>query len=92
VTDVVTADTFLWAKGQPTDTASWALFCSPPYDFYVDRAMEMLELIGSLIDRAPRGSVVVVEADARFDFETLPGPDRWDVRRYPPAVVGLLRI
>ena len=91
-TEVVTADTFLWARDQPTDTVAWAVFCSPPFDFYLERAAEMIELIGSLIDRAPPQSVVVVEADRRFDFETLPHPDRWDVRSYPPAVIGLLRI
>jgi 16S rRNA (guanine966-N2)-methyltransferase len=89
--EVVGADTFLWARNHPTESeAAWAVFCSPPYDFYVDRATEMLTLIASLIDRAPKESVVVVEADDRFDFATLPRPDDWDVRRYAPAVVGVL--
>ena len=91
-TEVVTADTFLWARGQPTRTDAWAVFCSPPYDFYIDRAAEMIDLIGSLVNRAPSQSVVVVEADRRFGFEALPHPERWDVRSYPPAVIGLLRI
>ena len=69
----------------------WAVFCSPPYDFYVDRADEMLELIAGLIQSAPAESVFVVEADARFDFQTLPDPQAWDVRSYPPAVVGIYR-
>jgi 16S rRNA (guanine966-N2)-methyltransferase len=91
-TEVVTADTFLWARDHPTSDLAWAVFCSPPYDFYHDRATEMIKLIGSLVDRAPPQSVVVVEADRRFDFQTLPHPDRWDVRSYPPAVIGLLRV
>ena len=69
----------------------WAVFCSPPYDFYIDRADEMLELIGGMIQSAPVGSVFVVEADARFDFQTLPDRQAWDVRPYPPAVVGIYR-
>jgi hypothetical protein len=35
--------------------------------------------------------MVVVEADEMFDFQSLPQADRWDVRNYRPAVVGLLR-
>lgn len=89
--EVVGADTFLWARDNPTERqAPWAVFSSPPYDFYLDRAEEMLALIASLIDRAPDDSVVVVEADERFDFAALPEPGDWDVRRYAPAVVGVL--
>ncbi len=68
----------------------WVVFCSPPYDFYVERAGEMLELLAGLIASAPPGSVFVVEADGRFDFRQLPDPPAWDVRQYPPAAVGLL--
>jgi hypothetical protein len=35
--------------------------------------------------------VFVVEADARFDFLTLPDPQAWNVRSYLPAVVGIYR-
>jgi hypothetical protein len=34
----------------------------------------------------------MVEADESFDFQTLPQADRWDVRTYRPAFVGLLRL
>ena len=77
----------------------WLVFCSPPYVFFVDRQQEMLDLITAIIEHAPVGSIVVVEADSRFDFERLPGHiaqkkerDGWDVRSYPPAVVGVLRL
>jgi 16S rRNA (guanine966-N2)-methyltransferase len=90
-TEIVAANTFLWARDHPSSSdRPWAIFCSPPYDFYVGQTENMLKLIGSLIDRAPAGSVVVVEADKRFSFATLPHADDWDVRRYPPAVVGVL--
>ena len=36
-------------------------------------------------------SIFVVEADNRFDFQTLPEPSAWNVRSYPPAVVGIRR-
>ena len=99
--EVVAGNVFIWWKRQqrqpgfgchalPADRP-WAVFCSPPYDFYVNRADEMRELIAGLIRSAPAGSVFVVEADARFDFQTLPDRQAWDVRSYPPAVVGIYR-
>jgi len=90
--EVVTANVFLWAKHRPRlGLDPWVVFSSPPYDYYVDRADDMVELIGSLIDSAPAESVFVVESDDRFDFEQLPQPETWNCRRYPPAVVGVYR-
>jgi 16S rRNA (guanine966-N2)-methyltransferase len=101
---VIAGNVFIWARrrsGQPgtaIDAAGdlpadrrWAVFCSPPYEFYVSRTGEMLELISGLIRSAPPGSVFAVEADDCFDFQTLPDPQAWDVRPYPPAVVGVFR-
>jgi 16S rRNA (guanine966-N2)-methyltransferase len=68
----------------------WLVFCSPPYAFYVDRRENILELIRAISEHAPAGSVVVVEADERLEFGLLPGDD-WNVRAYPPAVVGIWR-
>lgn len=76
----------------------WLVFCSPPYAFFVERLEDMLSLIRAVLECAPEGSTMVVEADERFDFSSLPGGvanskgDRgWDVREYPPAVVGVWR-
>ena len=71
----------------------WLVFCSPPYAFFVERQAEMLELVGGVMQHAPAESIVVVEADERFDFALLPGGDanEWDVRTYAPAVVGVWR-
>jgi 16S rRNA (guanine(966)-N(2))-methyltransferase RsmD len=96
---VVVGNTFIWwqRQGKPhcttlsSDGEPWAVFCSPPYDFYVERAGEMLGLIAGLFDAAPERSVFVVEADARFDFQQLPDFHAWDVRSYSPAVVGIFR-
>jgi 16S rRNA (guanine966-N2)-methyltransferase len=79
------------APDLPTCDNPWVVFCSPPYDFYVERIGEILELIAGLTEAAPAGSVFVVEADARFDFGRLLDPQAWDVRSYPPAVVGIFR-
>lgn len=84
------ADTFIWAKrtAELGSTPS-VFFCSPPYDFYVDRLDAMLELIAWACRVAAVPSVIVVEADQRFDMGRLPDANQWDIRPYPPAVVAL---
>jgi 16S rRNA (guanine966-N2)-methyltransferase len=80
---------------RPTERAPWLVFCSPPYAFYSERAAEMLDLIRRIQEHAPRGSILIVEADEQFDFDTICGEsgsdEQWDVRTYAPAVVGLWR-
>jgi 16S rRNA (guanine966-N2)-methyltransferase len=95
--EVVVGNTFFWWQRQSgpqgvtvgSNDAPWVVFCSPPYDFYIERTAEMLDLIGGLIGAAPAESLFVVEADARFDVQQLPNHPAWDIRPYPPAVVGL---
>ena len=71
----------------------WLVFCSPPYDFFIDREGETLELLQTLRDKAPKGSIFVIEADDRFDFDLLevdiPPKKR---RSYPPAEVGIFTV
>ena len=93
---VIPGNTFVWWKmqakrGPMSIERPWAVFCSPPYEFFVSRVDEMLELVSGVMLAAPAESVVVVEADERFDFQKLPEPEAWDVRTYPPAVVGIYR-
>ena len=100
--EVIFGDAFLWTRKQlavsnlksqisnSSPSPPWLVFCSPPYDFYVERTADMLNLVDTLWSRLSPGSTLVVEADERFDFSRLPEPDRWDVRTYPPAVVGIL--
>jgi len=89
-TEVVAANTFIWFRRQPDlGTAPWIVFCSPPYDFYVERQEEMLALIQGLFDHAPPESILIVESDERFDMTLLPQAETWDVRPYPPAVLAL---
>ena len=92
VTHIVTSNVFVWWKRKPSlGPQPWVVFCSPPYDLYVDRTEEMLALIAELAAAAPPQSVLVVEADRRFDFGRIPKPDAWDIREYSPAVVGIYR-
>jgi 16S rRNA (guanine966-N2)-methyltransferase len=83
----------------PNPQSPWLAFISPPYAFYLERQDEMLMLIEAILKYAPPESMLVVEADQRFDFSLLPGRVKehrsesgWDVREYAPAVVGVLRI
>jgi 16S rRNA (guanine966-N2)-methyltransferase len=92
---------FLWAKRDMAIAASnptpWLVFCSPPYAFFHERQSEMLDLIGRIREHAPAGSILLIEADDPFDFELLRGDatsdeyQAWDVRSYPPAVIGVRR-
>jgi 16S rRNA (guanine966-N2)-methyltransferase len=92
---------FLWAKRDLPRAAlsntPWVVFCSPPYVFFQERQAEMLDLIGRLREDGPSGSILIVEADEHFDFNLLTGDSSsneyqaWDVRSYPPAVVGVRR-
>jgi 16S rRNA (guanine(966)-N(2))-methyltransferase RsmD len=91
-TEIVPGNVFIWAKRHPDlGTAGWLVFCSPPYEFYASRTGEMLELLGGLIHSAPEKSIFLVEADDRFNFDLLPNPKAWDIRSYPPAVIGVHR-
>ncbi len=88
---VVAGDTFVWfARNKLPANRPWLVFCSPPYDFYVERKAEMLQLINKLFHDAPHDSLMIVDADDRFDTSCLPQADRWDVRRYAPAVIGVI--
>jgi 16S rRNA (guanine966-N2)-methyltransferase len=91
-TEVVPGNTFIWFQRHPKLSQSpWVVFCSPPYDFYVERTAEVLELLSGMIAAAPSKSVFAVEADERFDFKLLPEAEKWDVRTYPPAVLGIMQ-
>ena len=111
--EVLATSAFLWGKrdlananqpccnaahGNPQSDLPWLVFCSPPFAFYVDRQDDMLALVSAVLKHAPPASIVVVEADERFDFNMLPGGavgDKrdagWQVRKYSPAVVGVWR-
>jgi len=83
-------DAFLWTKSfAPTDGTPLVVFCSPPYEFYVQRKAEMLELIARWFQIAPTGSQLVVETDERFELAALPAANQWDVRDYPPAIIAI---
>ncbi len=86
------ANAFIWIqRDAPPRDRPWLAFVSPPWALFLEQPDAMLALIGRVIELAPSGSIVVVEADEPFDISRLPQAGDWDVRSYPPAVVGLLR-
>ncbi len=95
--EVIASDTFFWANNriattaQSHSTSPWLVFCSPPYDLFVSHFDSMMELIATVGTAAPTDSLMVVEADKRFDMGNLSDQFTWDVRSYPPAVVALGR-
>lgn len=92
LTEVVAGDVFHWSRHlPPVGDRRWLVFICPPYRLFVESRDEMLALTTRMLAAAPAESIVVVEADARFDFGTLHEAERWDVRTYSPAVVGIWR-
>lgn len=98
VCEVAPANTLIWIQQAATliDLATaarqarpWVVFCSPPYQLYLDEPEAMVHLLATLQKLAPPGSVIVVECDAEFDLEQLPQCDSWVVREYPPAVIAI---
>lgn len=92
---VISADTLVWFRREirlPSATADdpWLVLCSPPYDLFAARGNELSRLLMRLWETSPLRSAFMVEADERFDFTTLPEPEKWLMRNYPPAHVGLL--
>lgn len=99
VTDVcrvIPANTLIqFRKSAPFDgpdpTAPWVVFCSPPYDLYVQQTAELMALLETIRQRAPARSWLVVECDERFDLGRLPGAEEWSERDYSPARIAMWR-
>jgi len=90
-TEIIFGDAFRFtADIRPIGDEPLTIFCSPPYDFYIERKPEMLALIARWTCICPAGSQIVVEADERFDLRELPNHEQWDVRTYSPAMVAIL--
>lgn len=88
---VLPANSLLWSKRLPELPAiPWVVFCSPPYDLYLQQEPEVMSLVTTLLDAAPAESLFAVECDLRFDTARLPRADQWDVREYPPAVLAVM--
>lgn len=91
-TTILPANVLLWPRRLPAlPSAPWVVFCSPPWNLYVEEAEAVLALISTLVEHAPPESIFVVEADLRFDLQRLPRAGEWMLREYPPAVIAMLK-
>ncbi|MBX9789293.1 MAG: RsmD family RNA methyltransferase [Pirellulales bacterium] len=95
-TRVVVADTFAWVRSALTGELAnrrepWLVFCCPPYEYYVSRDQQLLQMLEEIAAVAPPASTIVVECDRRFDTNRLPATLSWDIRQYPPAVIAIGR-
>jgi 16S rRNA (guanine(966)-N(2))-methyltransferase RsmD len=95
--EVHSSDSFFWVRQfvkpdakRPQDP--WVVFCCPPYDFYIDRTEEVVQMLESLIRIAPPNSIFVAESDSRFKREQLPMFEHWETREYSPALVSVLKL
>lgn len=92
---VLAADAFIWSRSANNwafpgfESAPRLTFVSPPFEFFASRTADLLLLIERALADAPPESACAVEADGRFDFRTLPEPDLWDMRDYPPARLAI---
>lgn len=100
--EVVFGDAFRFTKKFDPDPTNpkylrrWVVFCAPPYDFYVSREEEMMELLILWQTRLPEGSLLVVESDDRSAELELPILEEidaeWESRSYPPAIISILEV
>ncbi len=80
---VLRADAYRWAERWiPPGNAPVDLFLSPPFPDLTDRADDFLNLVRTLLDKAPDDSVITIQAEEGFPLEELPDLDQWDIRHY----------
>lgn len=93
--EVITHDTFFWWK-QQHDWQRYdrpvVLFCAPPYILFQTHREALMQMLAEAQAHALPESILVFESDEQFDLSHLPDPYNWDVRPYPPALVGLYRL
>ncbi|MDO4583116.1 MAG: RsmD family RNA methyltransferase [Planctomycetia bacterium] len=92
-TQLWVGDVFLTYQKEPDLPVAhpWLVFCSPPYRFFKERTETLCQLLARLYFRAPAGSVFVAESDTTFDWHAFDDLGPWEIRTYPPAVLGIHR-
>lgn len=91
--ELLTGDVFLRYRALSESTfprdLPWLVFCSPPYRFFNERTGELLELLSRFWELAPPRSLLIAESDTTFDWSGFDALGPWEIRRYPPAVLGI---
>ena len=94
--EVTASDTFFWVRKflkQPEQwpTEPWIVFCCPPYALFEEQRDDILVMLKTLMEAAPKDSLFVVESDDRFDPSLLPNHEGWTSRQYTPALISVYR-
>ena len=80
---VIKADAYRWAERWiPSGQVPVNLFLSPPFPDLTEKADEFLDLVNTLLAKAPDESVLTIQAEEGFPLEQLPDLAAWDVRHY----------
>lgn len=90
------SDSFFWVRQFLSDPGQWPsepwiVFCCPPYALFCERLDDLIEMIDSLVQAAPLGSLIVVESGEEFDTKQLPHHEDWEIRQYSPAVISVFK-
>jgi 16S rRNA (guanine966-N2)-methyltransferase len=89
-TQVRLADAYRWARTfQAVDTTPMAVFLDPPYRDYEARRSQMKQLLISLVEKLPEGSLIAAEAGRGLEGDMLPDRELWDVRRYGETRIAI---
>ena len=75
-------DAYHWVAGWRAPAEPVNVFISPPFADLNERNSEFLNLVGTVMERVPAGSVVVVQAEEGFPAEKLADAANWDYRKY----------
>jgi 16S rRNA (guanine966-N2)-methyltransferase len=80
---VLRADAYRWAERWiPPGDEPLNLFLSPPFPDLSEKSKEFLDLVRTLLEKAPVESVLTIQAEEGFPLQKLPDVAQWDVRRY----------
>ncbi len=79
---VLRVDVYRWAERWQPPAEPVNVFISPPFPDFERRLDDLLLLLGDLQGKLAVGSVVVVQAERKFDLAKLPGAGQWEQRRY----------
>lgn len=79
---VLRADAYRWAERWIPGKEPVNLFLSPPFPDLTSKGEDFLTLVRTLLDKAPKESVLVLQVEDGFPLEGLPDLEAWDIRRY----------
>ncbi len=90
---IQSTDAYRWARSfTPTDTEPMVVLLDPPYRDYEVNHKKVNQLLETLVNKLPAGSIVAVESGRTLDDRILPGFDAWDVRKYGGTQVAVREI